>query len=191
MNYALISDLHSNIEDTKAVLAHITQKAPAATIVGLGDLFECKVSKRKAPKVRAAKIENAAIWEKEFRDLLTFPSVQGNQEERIMLVTGQHNLFHFPEHIVIEGAVLIHGHQWKWTKEWVPLVPKTNPPLVFFGHSHEAGLYRKNKRLAFSYGKPVLLKKKRYGINVGAVWGSREWVLYDSTARTVTFMKAT
>lgn len=36
MLYALLGDLHSNIEDTKAVLAHIQQTAEEATIIGLG-----------------------------------------------------------------------------------------------------------------------------------------------------------
>ncbi|OLN23012.1 metallophosphatase family protein [Domibacillus antri] len=190
MKYALLGDLHSSIEDTKEVLAHIMRHAPDAKVVGLGDLFECTVGKKKASVVRLSKIEEAAVWSNEFLSLLTFPSVRGNQEERIMMVTGRDDFNHLPEKIVIDGAVLLHGHQWKWTKEWIPVLPKTEPPLLFFGHSHEAGLYRKGRRLPFSYGVPVYLKKKRYGINAGAVWGAREWVLYDAAARTVTFMKA-
>jgi len=45
MLYALLGDLHSNIEDTKAVLAHIQQTAEEAKIIGLGDLYECTVRK--------------------------------------------------------------------------------------------------------------------------------------------------
>lgn len=47
MLYALLGDLHSNIEDTKAVLAHIQQTAEEAKIIGLGDLYECTVSKKR------------------------------------------------------------------------------------------------------------------------------------------------
>lgn len=46
MLYALLGDLHSNIEDTKAVLNHIQQTANDAEIIGLGDLYECIVSKK-------------------------------------------------------------------------------------------------------------------------------------------------
>lgn len=189
MEYALLGDLHSSIQDTKAVLAHIALSAPNAKIVGLGDLFECKIGKRKAVTIRLPRLGDAAVWSEEFVSLLTFPSVRGNQEERIMKVTGGSYFDHLPECVTIEGAVLMHGHQWKWTKDWIPVLPKTEPPLLFFGHSHEAGLYRKGKRLPFSYEVPVQLKKRRYGINAGAVWGTREWVLYDAAARTVTFMK--
>lgn len=46
MKYALIGDLHSCFEDTNAVLQHINQTAEDATIIGLGDLFECKIGKK-------------------------------------------------------------------------------------------------------------------------------------------------
>ncbi|WP_046175955.1 metallophosphoesterase family protein [Domibacillus indicus] len=189
MKYALLGDLHSSVKDTKAVLAHISQCVPDAKIIGLGDLYECNIGKRKAETIRDIPMKKAARMPKEFAPLLTFPSVRGNQEERIMLVTGRDDFKQLPEKIIIDGAVIMHGHQWRWTKDWLPVLPKTDPPLLFFGHSHEAGLYRKKKRLPFVYGEPVFLKKKRYGINAGAVWGSREWVLYDSDAKTVTFMK--
>jgi len=35
MLYALLGDLHSNIEDTKAVLAHIQQTAKDARVLGI------------------------------------------------------------------------------------------------------------------------------------------------------------
>ncbi|OKL37502.1 metallophosphoesterase family protein [Domibacillus mangrovi] len=189
MEYALLGDLHSSIDDTKAVLAHIALTAPTAKVIGLGDLFECKIGKRKANTLRLSRIEETAVWSETFESLLTFSSVRGNQEERIMMVTSGNQFKHLPEHIIIDGAMLMHGHQWEWTKEWTPVLPKTEPPLLFFGHSHEAGLYRKGKRLPFSYGVPVYLKVKRYGINAGAVFGTREWVLYDAVTRAVTFMK--
>jgi len=190
MQYALLGDLHSSVADTKAVLEQIRRYAPAAKIIGLGDLYECHVGKRKAETTRGISIKKAAHMPKDFAPLLTFPSVRGNQEERIELVTGRRDFVHLPEKLTIDGAVVMHGHQWKWTKGWLPVLPKTDPPLLFFGHSHIAGLYRKGKPLPIQYGEPILLKKKRYGINAGAVWGAREWVLYDSAERTVTFMKA-
>lgn len=47
MKYAFLGDLHSNIEDTKAVLNHIKETAPNAIVYGLGDLYECKIGKKK------------------------------------------------------------------------------------------------------------------------------------------------
>lgn len=195
MKYALIGDLHSNIEDTKAVLHHIRETAPDAIVFGLGDLYECTIGKKKAQTISNIPLHKAAIVETEFEDLLTFPSIRGNQEERITLVTGIKCFANLPEKILIEGATLIHGHQISWDKNWEPsntTLTDIDTPLLFFGHSHRSGIYRKNKKipLTIHFGQELLLIKKKYWINVGSVVINREWCLYDSDARSITFMKA-
>ena len=88
MKYAILGDLHSHYKHTKAVLKHIKKTAPEATIIGLGDLYECTIGKKKAQTVRNAPLQDAAVIKEKFEKLLIFPSVIGNQEERIALVTG-------------------------------------------------------------------------------------------------------
>ncbi|QOV10996.1 metallophosphoesterase family protein [Viridibacillus arvi] len=190
MKYALIGDLHSCFEDTNAVLKHINETAEDATIIGLGDLFECKIGKKRAKNISGLAFEEAAEHSEHFSNLLQFPSVRGNQEERIMQVTGLHTFKELPEILNIDGAHIIHGHQFKWSSDWKPLFTEAKQSVFFFGHSHDSAFYKKGKRKSFTYGKPIQLKEKKYGVNVGAVIRSREWCLYDSTARTVTFMKA-
>ncbi|MEK5233355.1 metallophosphoesterase family protein [Lysinibacillus sp. FSL K6-0232] len=192
MLYALLGDLHSNIEDTKAVLAHIQETAGEATIIGLGDLYECTVSKKKAQKLSDLPLHKAAIVENEFEQLLTFPSIRGNQEERITQVTGISRFQALPETMEIEGAILMHGHQFKWSVSWQPTFPPFQKSLLFFGHSHESGLYHQQKKLPIRirYGEPISLQDKQYGVNVGSVVDHHEWCLYDSHARTITFMRA-
>ena len=192
MLYALLGDLHSNIEDTKAVLAHIQQSAKDAKVLGLGDLYECTVSKKKAQTMSGIPLQKAAIVENDFENLLTFPSIRGNQEERITRVTGIERFTELPETMEIDGAILMHGHQFKWSVSWQPTFPPFKKSLLFFGHSHESGLYHRNKKLPIRirYGQPIALQEKQYGINVGSVVDHREWCLYDSNKRTITFMCA-
>lgn len=194
MRYALLGDLHSSIDDTKAVLAQIQQTANDAEIIGLGDLYECTVSKKKAKNFLNLNLplQKAAIIEEDFEKLLTFPSIRGNQEERITTVTGIKRFTKLPETIEIDGATLIHGHQFQWNINWQPTFPAIRKQLLFFGHSHESGLYHKNKKLSLhiQFGHPITLQQKHYGINVGSVVDNREWCLYDSNNRTVTFMCA-
>ncbi len=192
MLYALLGDLHSNIEDTEAVLAHIQQTAKEAKVIGLGDLYECTVSKKKAQTMSGLPLQKAAIVDNDFENLLTFPSIRGNQEERITRVTGIRRFTELPETLEIDGATLMHGHQFKWSVTWQPKFPPFKKPLLFFGHSHESGLYRGNKKLPIRihFGQPIALQEKQYGINVGSVVDHREWCLYDSEKRTVTFMVA-
>lgn len=194
MKYALLGDLHSSIDDTKAVLQHIQEVAPDSILIGLGDLFECNIGKKKALTISNVPLKSAAIIEDEFKELLTFPSIRGNQEERITHVTGIESFASLPEKIAIEGATLIHGHQIDWDKHWEPIHTSSleiDTSLVFFGHSHRSGIYEDFKKIheVIHFGKEIHLHKKNYWINVGSVVDNREWCLYDSETRSICFMK--
>ncbi|HWK22112.1 MAG TPA: metallophosphoesterase family protein [Ureibacillus sp.] len=194
MKYALLGDLHSSINDTKSVLQHIREVAPDSKIVGLGDLYECTIGKKKALTLSNVPLNNAAIIEEDFEALLSFPSIRGNQEERITSVTGIKRFSTFPEKLTIEGATLIHGHQIEWDKNWEPInmsALEIDSPLVFFGHSHRSGLYLENKKITepIQFGKEIKIQKKNYWVNVGSVVDNREWCLYDSKNCSIQFMK--
>ncbi|RHW34718.1 metallophosphoesterase [Lysinibacillus yapensis] len=195
MKYALLGDLHSHIKDTKAVLHHIRTIAPDAQLLCLGDLYECKIGKKKARTLSNAPLSDAAIISDEFEDLLSFPSIKGNQEERITKVTGIERFAALPERIQIEEATLIHGHQIQWDDHWEPVDTPSlgiETPLLFFGHSHRSGLYVNSKKvnITIQFGKEIPLFKKKYWINVGSVVVHGEWCLYDSENFSITFMKA-
>lgn len=190
MQYAILGDLHSHYKHTKKVLKHIKDIAPQAEIIGLGDLFECTIGKKKAKLMRNVKLKDAAIIEEKFVNLLTFPSIIGNQEERIALVTGDHRFLQYEAHRIIENATLIHGHQIELDDEFNPTFPAVQTPLLFFGHSHEAAIYNDGQRQFVPYNIPLAIGHKQFQINVGAVVDKKEWCLYDSDAMTVTFMQA-
>lgn len=190
MKYALVGDLHSNVTDTLAVLKQIESMTEPLQIIGLGDLFECKVSKKKAAKYTSLPLEDVVEIPNEFIELLRFPSIIGNQELRIMKSTGQNLFQHLPEKLQIDGATLIHGHQFTWLDEITPKHKKLEQPLVFFGHSHHSALFRKGVQLPFDFSEEIILEKKRYSINVGSVVYHREWCLYDAERRSIRFMKA-
>ena len=190
LQYAILSDLHSDYKNTKKVLRHIQTVAPHAEIIGLGDLFECTISKKKAKNIRNAKLKDAAIIDEKFLNLLTFPSIIGNQEERIALVTGDQRFLQYEAQKKIEHATLIHGHQLEWDDSYNPTFPMIQTPLLFFGHSHDAAIYTDGVRQKVPYNIPLAVGQKKYQINVGAVVDKKEWCLYDSNAMTVTFMQA-
>lgn len=192
MLYALLGDLHSDYKQTKKVLKHIKEIAPSAIIIGLGDLYECKIGKNKAAKLtEQLSLKEAAFVKKKFDALLTFPSIIGNQEERIAQVTGEKKFLQFPQMIEIEHATLIHGHQFDWSETYEMIGhPEFTTPLVFFGHSHRASLYEGFNRTAVIYGKAIDVSDKSYFINVGAVVDSGDWLLYDAIQRTIIFYRA-
>ncbi|ARD49499.1 hypothetical protein SporoP37_16065 [Sporosarcina sp. P37] len=196
MQFALLGDIHSSKEDLQAVLEQVSKEAPQARIIGTGDIYECTVSKKDLHGQIYRSVEEVINHPAGFDELLTFPSIYGNQEERILLLTERQEpvrdfLNDLPEMLNADDAVIIHGHQWPhkqgeaWLTEHLP-----QAHLVFHGHTHHSGLTQDGQTVPFTWGREQTVADKRSIINVGAVVLSREWVLYDSVTQTVIFMKA-
>ncbi|ARF15526.1 metallophosphoesterase family protein [Sporosarcina ureae] len=196
MQYALLGDIHSSREDLQAVLAQIADEAPKATLIGTGDLYECTVSKKDLRGQIYPTVEEVIKHPNGIDELFTFPSIYGNQEERILLLTKQEEpirdfLNDLPETLKIENAFIIHGHQWPhneaeaWLAEQLP-----ESHLVFHGHTHRSTFTSNGQSVSISWREEMSVRNSRTVVNVGAVVGSREWVLYDSEKQTVRFMKA-
>ena len=194
MKYVIIGDLHSAIDETKAVLKDIKKLGLEQHIIGLGDLFECKIGKRKVVLLtEKLPLKEAAIYNKSFEKLLTFPTVIGNQEERITLVTGDERFSNYPQSIELEHATVMHGHQFEYTEEDFELItPSFESKILFFGHSHRSALYINGNRNKIQFDKPYLLNQyEQVIVNVGSVVDHLEWCIYDSDTLTVTFKKST
>ena len=196
MNYAIIGDIHSSKEDLEKVIADITENAPKAIIVGTGDLFECTISKKNITDKKFEQLQDVMIIPDGFIELLTFPSVAGNQEERILHITDTNDALRekissLPETIEIGDAEIIHGHQWEWGGEpWALIHANVENSLVFYGHSHFSELSIDGVKQEVVFGTPYNVDGEKVLVNVGAVIKDREWVLYNSTEHTVIFMKA-
>ena len=65
MQYALLGDIHSSKEDLEKVLAHISDKAPKAILLGTGDLFECTISKKDITDQKFSRLEDVMIFRKD------------------------------------------------------------------------------------------------------------------------------
>ena len=74
MQYAILGDIHSSKEDLEAVLNDISVKAPTATCVGTGDLYECIISKKDISDKKFNFLEEVMLIPEGFTELLTFPS---------------------------------------------------------------------------------------------------------------------
>lgn len=197
MKYAIIGDIHSSRGDLEDVLSHIKEQAPESVLIGTGDLFECIISKRNVNERTYSKLEEVMLIPDDFVKLLNFPSVKGNQEERILLITETDDSLYgilsaMPEKIELGAAEVIHGHQWQWGGEpWSLLEADVSKNVTFYGHSHHSGLRRNGSgEVAVKFDHPYDVKDGQTLVNVGAVVFDKEWVLYDDELDTVTFMKA-
>ncbi|MFD1928184.1 metallophosphoesterase family protein [Sporosarcina siberiensis] len=195
MYYAFLGDIHSSMDDLKVVLEDISNKAPEAIQIGTGDLFECTISKKKITNEKFRQLEDVMIIPDGFVDLLTFDTVIGNQEERILLITEtndslRYKLGSLPEIIEIDHVRIIHGHQFKWGGvPWSLIEAEIEGPLIFYGHSHQSELWISGVRQTIEFGVPYSIGNERTLVNVGAVVSDREWVLYNKLKEEVTFMK--
>ncbi|WP_303969847.1 metallophosphoesterase [Sporosarcina ureae] len=195
MQFALLGDIHSSKEDLQAVLAQIAKEAPEATLIGIGDLYECTVSKKDLHGQTYPTVEEVIKHPDGIDELFTFPSIYGNQEQRVLLLTKQTEpirdfLNDLPETLKIDEAIIIHGHQWPHNEaaEWLA-EHLLESRVVFHGHTHRSGFTSDGKHVAINWNEEMSLRGSRTVVNVGAVVGSREWVLYDSEEQTVRFMK--
>ncbi len=194
MKFALVSDIHSSVGDLEKVLAQIDQLAPEAEITGLGDLFECTISKKRLDSTKYSELSDVLLNPPGFEELLTFHSIRGNQEERIVLVSDSEEplldkIASLPERMTIEGALLIHGHQWPYNGQ-PPEEITAGVPLLFHGHTHRSAWSLSGMGQPVEFSKPIRLTETPAVVNVGSVIDHREWLLYDAGSRTITFMKA-
>lgn len=193
MQYALITDLHSSLSDTRAVLTDIQQTAPQAIVFSLGDVHECHIGKKRAKRYTFEEIEQIVTLDPDFLKLLFFETLLGNQEERLFSLIPA-GISSYLDQLrtsnrtkQIASALFIHGDQLKWSYDLTPDTSSYPDRLLFFGHSHVRGLFKEGKRLTVHHDIPISIKRGRYAINVGPVLVEREWLLYDTTAETITF----
>lgn len=196
MEYALIGDIHSSKEDLEKVYRQFREVAPSAEIIGTGDVFECIISKKDMTEKKFTSLGEVLLNPDGFEAMLTFLTVRGNQEERIIQITAtdeelREKIAVLPETLSIEGAEVIHGHQWIWGgKPWSLQKAEPQHRLVFFGHSHTSQLSIDGEWQEIYWEVPQDVSNGEVLVNVGSVIDNREWVLYDAQKETITFMKA-
>lgn len=193
MKVAFISDIHSSLNELKMVLEQIETLAPDAKVVGVGDLFECTIGKKKLDGTTYPLLSEVMLNPAGFEQLLDFPSIRGNQEERIQLISRSaepllQQIIQLPERMRIGDALLIHGHQWPYN-ELPPERVTKGEPLVVHGHTHKSSWSVEGEKQRFQFFEPIELPNKSVTVNVGSVVDNKEWVLYDDSERTMTFMK--
>lgn len=196
MQYALIADLHSSFSDARAVLQDIRKRAPQAMIFSLGDVHECHIGKKRARRYTFESVADVVTLDPDYVRLLAFETLLGNQEERIfsLVPNGVSGLLDrlrsAPRTKQVGDVLFLHGDQFEWTYELVPNISRFKQRVLFFGHSHQRGLFRDGRRLSTQLDVPISIKKGRYAVNVGPVLVEREWLLYDTQEESIIYRQA-
>ncbi|MFE0461430.1 metallophosphoesterase [Kitasatospora sp. NPDC058965] len=212
MRYALFADVHGDTAALAAVLRAAARCRPDA-VLGLGDLLECKVSKRDTGFVLRHPDQVVDVDPDLLRLLGPVRLLRGNQEERISalvpaerLPPGLRPLLTAPQWHRSAAAWYCHGHQLPWSQpepgRFVPLAAEFGPPLLVHGHHHRDSLLRLPERcrhwectevVPIEHGRPVRLDPdRRYLVNLGPARGPEpSWVELDERAGTVVHHRTT
>ena len=209
MRYAIISDLHSNLEAFKAVISSIG-KERVDGIVCLGDIVgyganpvECiSMLRERRPVVALAgnhdhasvgmtdinyfniNARRAVIW--------TMDHIGGDDAEYLggLPLVGH-----------IEGAVLVHASlvspsEWNYVftnRAASFCFDLMEEPICFIGHSHAPVVFDGESYFIPAEGNDLDLENGTYIVNVGSVGQPRDgdprsrYVIYDSSCRTVSY----
>lgn len=206
MKIAVISDIHGKRKQLKQVLEQIATHQPDH-IYCLGDMVECKISKANLHSFQFSFVDQVLDNDpKLMKRLRHLSCISGNQEERIRSLIPLHLVdqdmryyLTLPPVIELPFARLEHGHQFLNEKNWYPYPRQMNKRILFYGHTHESGLYQMRwagkkwfpEKNEFEYGTPIPIDMTKYwAINVGAIASQQpEWVLYEEHEQQITFFR--
>jgi diadenosine tetraphosphatase ApaH/serine/threonine PP2A family protein phosphatase len=208
VKYAVVSDIHSNLEALGAVLARV---APEDGLLCLGDVVgygpnpnECIALIRDRATscilgnhdVAAVDSHGLAYFNPLAREAMAYTQ-RVLTEENVKWLDGLAYELRMPEYLLVHGAP-VNYFSYILDKTAAALAfHATDAPLIFIGHTHiaeyyalEAGGEIAHRHLQHG-GKLELEAGKRYVINVGSVGQPRDlnpdssFAFYDPEARTV------
>ncbi|MGD0566379.1 MAG: metallophosphoesterase family protein [Candidatus Goldiibacteriota bacterium] len=218
MRYAVISDIHSNIEAFEAVAAYL-DKNPVDSIISCGDIVGYGPSPSECVK-KALSIKNfrsvagnhdAAAAGKIPADGFNADALASLEINKKLL--GKDDLKYLsslPEYISENDTLFVHGSPRKKLTEYLFLMEKFksnisafNESVCFIGHTHHPLIYQFNTltgadtfiNIEEDSEMYTLAEGKKYIINVGAVGQPRDGkasaclTFYDSKVKTFNFKR--
>lgn len=210
MRYAIVTDIHGDVEALRTVLAAAALER-VDQVLSLGDVFDCKIGKKQVAAHVFTRVEDVFDAEPELAALLEGATkVRGNQEERIRALVPDHAVPGFtlstldaPTVYRTAFAEYTHGHAidgWHEVEpgRWCLLDARFAGRLLVHGHHHRSALYvlppvgrdwAAVERPPIRYGEPVALRPDRqYVANVGPARGAEPiWAIVDETEETLTY----
>lgn len=203
MKYAVISDVHANLQALEAVLSRIEQ-TPVDQIICLGDLVgynadpnECVevVREREIPTV-CGNHDAVACGLEEPWDFNPIAREAANWTRDRLTKDNIDWLKGLPVNIEVDGFLAAHGSPidrdfymftWEDVLPHVPFLQEKGLPLCFFGHTHFPGIFSSDGTYSLDEDSTFRQdKQKTFFINVGSVGQPRDgdiraaFGLYDS-----------
>jgi predicted phosphodiesterase len=208
VKYAIVSDIHANLDALEAVLARID---PTDAIYCLGDIVgygpqpnECvdRVRERAAVTilgnhdVAALDGHGIALFNDNARDAIRWTQTVLS-EENVAWLDALSYEYRAPEYLLVHGAPVDYFRYVMNEEAARDAFGATDAPIVFIGHTHVAGYFALRPDGSLSYearregGTLALEPGTRYIVDVGSVGQPRDrnrnasFIRYDPQAATI------
>jgi predicted phosphodiesterase len=214
MRYAIICDVHSNLEALQVVLAEIKGHG-VDKIVHLGDIVGYNSNPNECIEIFAGESITSIIGNHDaaacgLDDPLWFNSAAKQAiiwTRENLKPKGREYLRALPEQLILDDRILLsHGSpenrdnyilDWMDAMRQFAVMEKLKVNICFFGHSHLPALfaYRGFNHDLNQYGKHSLDSDNRYLVNFGGLGQPRDgdprtcFGIFDSEAMTVEFFR--
>lgn len=212
MRYAIVSDIHGNLESLQCAFALIE---PDENVLCLGDIVgygpnpnECvRMIRERAGEVVLGNHDVAAIdnFGVEYFNEAARAAIAWTQgvieQENVAWLNGLSYEIRQPEYLLVHGAPVSYFEYILDKRGAAKAFERTDAPLVFVGHTHIAEYYALEPDGSISHahmqqgGELELEEGKRYIIDVGSVGQPRDlnpqasFVRYDSDTRRVQWVR--
>ncbi|UCD57621.1 MAG: metallophosphoesterase family protein [Candidatus Hydrogenedentota bacterium] len=214
MRYAIICDVHSNLEALEVVLAEIKRQR-VDQIVHLGDIVGYNANPNECVEIFVSENITSIMGNHDasccgLDDPLWFNSAA---KQAIIWTRGKLDPKHkeylrsLPEQMVLEGKILLsHGSpenrdsyilDWMDAMRQFTVMENMSVDICFYGHSHLPALYafRGFNHDLNQFGKHTLDRNNRYLVNFGGLGQPRDgnprtcFGIFDSEEMTVEFFR--
>lgn len=212
MKYAIVSDIHGNIESLERALNRVDDED---TVLCLGDIVgygpnpnECVKRIRERAKNAVlgnhdlAALENYGVeyFNEAAREAIAWTQGVLNDENRAWL-NGLAYELRFPDFLLVHGAPVDYFEYILDKRSAAKAFSLTDAPLVFIGHTHIAEYWVQEPDGTVGHrhmqdgGELKLEEGKRYIVDVGSVGQPRDlnphasFVKYDSSTRMVQWIR--
>ena len=212
MRYAIVSDIHGNIESLERALALIGNED---TVLCLGDIVGYGPNPNECVRMIQARAQNAVLGNHDLAALENFGVEYFNDAARAAIAWTQEVLsdesrtwlnglsyeLRFPDFLLVHGAPVNYFEYILDKRTAARAFANTDAPLVFIGHTHIAEYWVQEPDGSIGHkhmqngGELQLEEGRRYIVDVGSVGQPRDlnpdasFAIYDSSARRVEWVR--
>ncbi len=212
MRYAIVSDIHGNIESLERALALIGDED---TVLCLGDIVGYGPNPNECVRMIHARAKNAVLGNHDLAALENFGVEYFNDAARAAIAWTQSVLsdesrawlnglsyeLRFPEFLLVHGAPVNYFEYILDKRTAARAFANTDAPLVFVGHTHIAEYWVQEPDGSIGHkhmqhgGELQLEEGRRYIVDVGSVGQPRDlnpeasFVIYDGASRRVEWIR--